>query len=83
MELLLKNGRPFAKLVLLLVGPALELLRPRSGRKGVKPDFEAAAELGLKNSIADSAGRFGDEGVDTLRMSPPGELKKSRLLGAW
>lgn len=81
----LKKGRPFPKLVLVVefVGPFVDVLRARRGRNGVKPDFEAAAVPGLKNSIADSPGRFGEEGVEALRMSPPGELKKSRLLGVW
>lgn len=82
----LKKGRPFPRLVLVVpvfVGPLVDVLRARRGRNGVKPDFEAAAWPGLKNSIADSPGRFGDEGVEALRISPPGELKKSRLLGVW
>jgi hypothetical protein len=63
----------------------LELLRPRRGRNGPKPDFDGGGEVVLKNSTEESVPRAkGEEGVEALRISlPPGELKKSRLLGAW
>jgi hypothetical protein len=47
--------------------------------------LDGGGEVVLKNSIEESVPRAkGEEGAEALRISlPPGELKKSRLLGAW